>query len=318
MYQPVTREPYITGFLSTLTATLLVLAGLTSGCSQANPKSASTSPATQESPTIYEVRGVIRDIAQAEKEVTIAHEEIPDYMEAMTMMLVVKDRRELDGLKVGDTVSFRMLVTEDDGWIDQIKKIDDPVNVHPPEPEELRRVREVEQLAIGDLVPEYTFTNTLGRAVKLSDYRGKAVAMTFIFTRCPFPTFCPRLANLFKETQQQLKKLPSAPTNWQLLSITIDPAYDTPERLKAYAKQNGADPERWDYLTGDLMEITAITEQFAFQFWRPTPDALPSHNLRTVVLDATGRVQWISIQNDWKPATLVEQLVKAAKASGEP
>jgi protein SCO1 len=208
-------------------------------------------------------------------------------------------------------VSFRMVVTDDDGWIEGVKKIDGPRTPLPSEAP-LRRVREVEALAVGDTIPEYSFTNMLGRVVRLSDYKGSAVAFTFIFTRCPFPTFCPRLNISFQQTQQKLKALPNAPTNWTLLSITIDPAYDTPARLKTYSEQYKPDPSHWDFVTGDLVDITAIGEQFGLQFWRPNPNDPINHNVRTIVLDTQGRVHWTTPDNEFKVDDLVEQLVKAA------
>lgn len=264
-------------------------------------------------PTIYQVKGVIREVYPEKKKVKITHEDIPGYMEAMTMMLDVRDGKELSGLIAGDNVAFRMLVTDDDGWIDQLKKLDGPRTPLPAEPPSFRRVREVTPLAVGDQLPEYIFTNTVGRVVRLSDYRGNALAITFIFTRCPFPTFCPRLSTSFSDAQTALKTQANGPTNWNLLSITIDPEYDTPARLQGYADRYKADPKRWEFATGDLTDITAIGEQFGLQFWRANPNEPINHNVRTVVVDTAGRIQWVTPENDWKAETLVEQMIKAAQ-----
>ena len=166
-------------------------------------------------------------------------------------------------------------------------------------------------------MPDYKFTNELGKIVRLSDLKGRAYAFNFIFTRCPFPTFCPRQSKGFSEAQDKLKSMPGSPTNWLFLSITIDPAFDTPARLKGYAATYHADPARWSFLTGELEDITAIAEQVGLQFWREKPDALPNHNVRTVVVDATGRIQWVTVQNEWKTEELVEQMIKAAAAKSE-
>ena len=85
--------------------------------------------------------------------------------------------------------------------------------------------------------------------------------------------------------------------------------------MKGYARTYNADPARWSFLTGDLEDITAITEQFGMQFWRETPESLPNHNVRTIVVDATGRVQWLTVENEWKSDVLVEQVVKGAGAA---
>jgi len=299
-------------FLNWLAVAPLLVAGVS--CQQNNVTPPSPQSAVGTNLQIYQVKGVIKEVLAERKKVKIAHEEIPNYMEAMTMMLDVREVKELDGLQPGDTVSFRMLVTDDDGWIDQLKKLDGPRTPLPPEPPTFRRVREVEPLAVGDKLPDYTFTNTAGRVVRLEEFRGRALAFTFIFTRCPFPTFCPRLSSSFSEAIEKLKAAPGGPTNWHFLSITIDPEFDTPERLKGYAQRYKADFNHWDHVTGALIDITAIGEQFGLQFWRANPTEPINHNVRTVVVDATGRIQWITPETDWKAETMVEQMVRAARA----
>jgi protein SCO1/2 len=273
---------------------------------------------TSEKRTTYQVKGVIKEISADRKQAQIAHENIPGYMEAMTMMFDVKDPKELEGLQPNDQVSFRMIVTEDDGWIDQVKKIGTVAaateareDARPP----FRQVREVEPLKVGDLLPEYKFTNELGKAVSLSDFKGRAVAITFLFTRCPFPTFCPRMAVNFQKTYDLLKQKSDAPRNWHLLAITIDPDFDTPAVLKEYAKKYDYDPAKWNFLTGEHIDITAITEQFGLLYWRPDPKQPVniSHNLRTVVIDANGRVQKILPENKWEAPELADELIKAAR-----
>lgn len=263
----------------------------------------------------FQVKGVVREVAPEKKTVKIDHEKIPGYMDAMTMDFDVKDAKELTGLQPGDTVSFRMLVTAKDGWIDRVKKLASGTPIVANAPDTFRRVREVEPLKVGDLMPEYHFTNELGQAVSLSDFKGQAVAFTFIFTRCPFPTFCPRMSDNFGETQKKLAADPNAPKNWQLLSITFDPAFDTPVVLKNYARRFKADPKHWNFLTGELIDITAITEQFGLLFWRPDPKEVTgiNHNLRTVVLDTEGRIQKVFTENKWTAAELVAEIVKAAQ-----
>lgn len=261
---------------------------------------------------VYQVKGTVREVKAGEKVVKIAHEEIPGYMVAMTMDFSVTNAAELNGLQPGDVVTFRMTVTKDDGWIDQIARTGS--NAPLPAPESMRRVRYVDPLAVGDALPEYTFTNELGRVVKLSDFKGRALVLNFIFTRCPFPTFCPRASKGLQETQAALKARQHGPTNWHFLSITIDPDYDTPPRLKGYGRIYDADPQHWSFLTGTLEDITAIAEQFGLQFWRDTPQSVPNHNLRTVVIDAAGKVQWVTVENEWKVESLADQVVKAAEA----
>ena len=261
---------------------------------------------------IFQVKGVVEEIKPDGKTATIKHEEIPGYMAAMTMDFETRNTNELRGLAPGDAISFRMIVTEDDGWIDQVKRL----NVSPAEPPTrgtFRRVRDVEPLAIGDALPEYRFTNQLGRAVNLSDFKGQALAIDFIFTTCPFPTMCPRLSQNFAETERKLKALPGAPTNWHLLTISFDPEKDTVAVLSDYAKRYNADPKRWSFLTGELIEITAIAEQFGQTFWRE--GGTISHNVRTAVIDANGKVQSIIAEAKWTSDEMVAEVVKAASVN---
>ena len=281
---------------------------------EANPAAPVVPPAPAGTNTqVFQAKGVIVEVLPTEKTVRIQHEEIPGYMPAMTMPFDVKDTNELAGLAAGDSVAFRMTVTETDGWIDQIKKLNSsPVN-QLPAATGIRIVRDVEPLAVGDALPEYHFTNQLGQAVSLSQFRGQALAFTFIFTRCPFPTFCPLMSNNFRTVQDALLANPNAPTNWHLLTISFDPDYDTPERLKNYATMYHANPARWSYLTGSLIDITALSEQVGLQFWKDAQAGI-NHNLRTVVVDARGRVQKIFTENKWTAEELTEEIVKAAAA----
>ncbi|HXG48737.1 MAG TPA: SCO family protein [Methylomirabilota bacterium] len=280
------------------------------GCREAGTPPEAARPADTNR-QVYQVKGVIRELHPDRKKVKVSHEEIPGYMEAMTMMLDVKDARELDGLQTNDQISFHMVVTENDGWIERITRLGVATGaITTSAPPTFRRAREVEPLNVGDVMPDYPFTNQVGRPVRLSDFKGQAVAITFIFTRCPFPTFCPRMTDHFQTVHNQLLTMPGGPTNWHLLTISFDPEFDTPAMLRNYASRYKYDPTRWSFLTGDLIEITAITEQFGLQFWRE--GGTINHNLRTVVIDAGGRVQWIRRENEWKPEELIAEMVKAA------
>ena len=256
----------------------------------------------------YATRGVIKELKPDGKTLVVTHEEIPGFMPAMTMPFEVRDAKELAGLQAGDTITFQLIVSGNDGWIEQLVKQD--VAPEPTLPGSLRIVRDVEPLKEGDALPDYTFADENGAALKLSEFKGRAFALTFIFTRCPFPTFCPLMNRNFTETQDKLKK--STATNWHLLTLSFDPQYDTPAVLKTYAAAQHADPAHWNFLTGDLTDITAITEQFGVQFWRENPAEPISHNLRTVVVDTQGRIQKILPNNNWTSNELVAEMLKAA------
>ena len=263
---------------------------------------------------VFQVKGVVKEVLPEGKRVKIEHEKIPNYMEAMTMTFDVKDAQEIAGIQPGDMVSFRMIVTDKDGWIDHIKKTGTTNFATASMPQSLRLVRDVDPLKEGDLVPDYRFTNELGRPLNLSDFRGQALALSFIFTRCPFPTFCPRMSDNFAEAQKKLKTGADMPSNWHLLTISFDPEFDQPAVLQAYAKRFQADQKHWSFATGEMIDINAITEQFGLLFWKPDPQQPTgiSHNLRTVVIDTQGRVQKIFPENTWKVDDLVKEITKAA------
>ena len=296
---------------------LLSLCGLMAGLmvSGCGPK---------ESREVYEVKGVVKELKPNGKTAVIAHEEIPNYMGAMTMDFDVKDKRELQGVNPGDYVQFRMVVTKDDGWIENIRKLPSvaPTNANQritlgtPDgsnaPATFRRAPTVEPLNVGDMIPDYKFTNQFGTPISLSQFKGQSLGLTFIFTRCPFPTFCPRMSQNFEKAQKALKA--KGATNWTLLSISFDPEYDTPERLKKYTAAYNLDTNHWQFATSDLWTIDGITEQFGLTFFRETPAALPQHNLRTVVIDARGRVHKVFTGNEWTAEEFAEEMVKGGQA----
>jgi protein SCO1/2 len=294
---------------------------VTSSCSRQARVSQAPSPVTNAAPEahapanrqVFEVTGVIQELKPQEKTVVIKHEKIPGYMEAMTMPFRIRETNELGGLQPGDPVAFRMIVTPDEGWIERLTRIERAPSTELPSIQSFRRVRDVEPLKVGDRMPDYRFTNELGRVISLGDFKGSALALTFIFTRCPFPDFCPRMSSHFQEAYQKLLGRSDAPTNWHMLSISFDPAFDTPQVLKAYGKRYQHDPQRWDFATGSLIDIDAITEQFGLAFARQGVNW--DHNLRTVVIDADGKIQRILIGNTWTPEELLAEIVTAAKVT---
>lgn len=289
---------------------LLVLAGILTGC-RPTPTAEATDVG---SITNYTVRGVVLSLKPEESEVVIRHEEIPGYMMAMTMPFEVRDTNELRGLGRGDAVEFRMRVAAKDAWIDQVKKLgSDPAVLETTNaPSAVRVLPNVPDLEPGQPVPDYAFTNQLGAAFRLSDFRGKAVAVTFIFTRCPYPLFCPRMTDHFVEAQKLLRARTGGPTNWHLLSLSFDPEYDTPATLKAYGDRWKADPERWTLATGGFDQIEPFAVSVGLYFGREVSPEGQNHNLRTLVIDPQGRLAEVLVGNEWTPAELATAVTRAA------
>lgn len=163
-------------------------------------------------------------------------------------------------------------------------------------------------LGTGDVVPDGEFVDQNGKAFRLSQFRGRAVAVTFIFTRCPLADYCPRMSSRFSEMAREL----AGERNWHLLSLSFDPEHDTPERLLTYAKVNNVDLERWTFATakGD------VVREFGGRFGLTVDfkNGLLDHNLRTVVIDAEGRVQHVFQGNAWTSQELAWEMRKAMPA----
>jgi protein SCO1/2 len=157
---------------------------------------------------------------------------------------------------------------------------------------------------------DYKFTNELGQAVSLADFRGQAVALTFFFTRCPIPEFCPRLTRNFEVVQSQLGAMANAPTNWHLLSVTFDPAYDTPAVLKAYGACYRYDPEHWSFLTGPKEKIAELARLCDVKF--DPENGLFNHNFRTLIIDASNHLQMVFPTSGDISDSIVQELIKAA------
>jgi protein SCO1/2 len=220
-------------------------------------------------------------------------------------------------------VGFTLVVTKDEAWIENLRKLgmaeaSSATNATAGQKERpfMRVVRDVDPLSVGSKMTDYTFTNAFGKKVSLSDFKGQAYAFTFIFTRCPLPTFCPRMSSNFSKVYEDLTHQKDAPTNWHLLSISFDPDFDTPERLKEYSASYNPDPKKWDWVTGAMIDIDAITEQFGLVFEFDKGNF--NHTLRTVVVDKNGVVRKILIGNEWSIEELEKELIAGAKGEAVP
>jgi len=137
----------------------------------------------------------------------------------------------------------------------------------------------------------YKFTNELGQAVSLSDFQGQALAVTFFFTRCRMPNFCPRLSKNFQEASRALAADKAAPTNWHFLSVTFDPEFDTPAMLRAYGQSYDYDPRHWSFLTGPKAELAEMARLSGVMV--QPEGGLINHNFRTLIIDASGKMQTV-------------------------
>ena len=238
----------------------------------------------------YDVRGLVLKVDPSRKSMLVSCENIPGFMEAMTMPFEVREPKMLEGLQPGMAVKFVLVVDGDSSYADDVQaRAFENLEL---DPTQARRMHLLEKevapssslpsaLAVGQPVPDFTLTDQNRRRIQLSQFAGKVVAVTFVYTRCPFPNYCFRLSNNFGQLQKRFKERMGR--DLVLLTIVIDPANDGPEALTHYAKIWKADSEGWHFLTGSLPEIKQIAGKFDMSFY---PDeALLVHSFHTAVID---------------------------------
>lgn len=235
---------------------------------------------------IYYGKGIVERLNADGKMAVIKHEAISNYMEAMTMPFNVNPPSELAGITPGDEITFRLLVNDEASWIDQLAKTGKTYPVAAkPAPETLPASKPTFSLTN---IPDFDLTNEFNQRVSLRDIKGKAVALTFFFTRCPLPEYCPRLSKNFEGASQKLAAMSNGPTNFQLFSISFDPL-DHPDVLRAYGKQYHYDSNHWSFLTGNSNHIHELARGFGVGI---TNDGFSYvHDFATAVFDSSGRLQ---------------------------
>ena len=242
----------------------------------------------------------------ADGRVMVAHEDIRGYMPAMTMpFAVAADETAL--LRAGDRVRFTLRVTEEGAQAERFEVTGHDAAVAAalsggPRPA-LARLKK------GDELPMVSLTTSEGRPLTSADLHGQVTAITFIYTRCPVPDFCPLMMKRFQEVQRELESRrsphPSA-SDVRLLSVTLDPAFDTPQVLQAYAASKGVDPARWQLATGTPEDIARLTSAFSIHVERG--GLLIDHTLATAVIGRDGRIVEIWRGNGWAAAEVVDVL----------
>lgn len=236
----------------------------------------------------YPVTGIVLTVDQAHHSFVASCAAIPGYMEAMSMPYSVRDDKELAGLKPGAYVDFTLVVEKERSYVQGIH----PHHYESAEREPLlaRRLQLLEPphptVQPGQAAPDFTLTDQTGKRVALSDFAGKVVALTFIYTSCPLPDYCFRLSNNFGQVSQRLAGRMGR--DLILLSVSFDPVHDQPKVLARYAATWKADPASWHFLTGSLDEVKAVTRRFGLNFWQD--DGVLAHSLHTLVIDRHGRL----------------------------
>jgi len=264
---------------------------------------------------VYHLRGKVVSTDAARGEVTLNHEAIPGFMDAMTMPYKLKDANVLSELHPGDMITADVLVSSDpnvDYLLDHIVVIAQarpdtkpPVSYHVPTP--------------GDTVPDFKLRNQDGRPIHLGQYRGKSLLVTFIYTRCPSPDFCPRVTRNFAALEKQLAANPALFAKSHLLSVTFDPEHDTPERMRAYGVSYiGSDAKNafahWEFAVPEKSTLAEMARYFDLGI--TNEEDATTHTLSTTLIGPDGKVVRFYPGNDWTSEQVLADVKQLAANAG--
>ncbi len=239
-------------------------------------------------------QGILLQLDREKGSITVSCDAIPGYMEAMVMSFAVREPAALKTLAPGTTVRFEMVDREHEDYAEHLQAI--KVENYEAEPTEAGRLtlmhRKLDPAAtakivpVGQLVPDFTLTDQMQHATHLAQFRGKVVALTFAYSRCPNPNYCFRLSNNLSQLSRRFHD--TTGRDLVLVTIVIDPDEDQGKALERYADTWKADPEKWHFLTGKLADVRAVAELFGMDFWKD--EGFLTHSFHTVVIDPEGRL----------------------------
>ena len=253
----------------------------------------------------YDFKGKVIVVEPDKHLVTVSHEDIKGYMPAMTMPFTVNSEADLQILAPDDEITATLVIDGKHSWLEDL--IITRQSATAPAMPGTQMAKE------GDEVPNFTLRNQDDREIHVRNYRGKSLLLTFIYTRCPVPDYCTLMSNNFAQIDRALGQDPELYGKTHLLSISIDPEYDTPKVLRSYG---AAHTERyqnetfahWEFATGTNQQVKEIAQFFGLTYI-PEKDQI-IHALRTVIIDPQGKVAKIYRGNEWKPEEVVEDLKK--------
>jgi protein SCO1/2 len=259
----------------------------------------------------YDLKGKIVTVDKDKRQFTIAHEDIKDYMPAMTMPFAVRDDWVYEIATTGNQITATLVVDGTESWLEDIVITEDTTPVSGGAPVEGAGPNP------GDEVPDYRLLNQDSKTIRIHDYRGKALVLTFIYTRCQDPNQCTLMSSNFATIDNELQKRPELYARTHLLSISFDPAYDTPKVLRSYGaaytgKYSDENFGHWEFASGTADEVKGIAQYFGLRYFQDTPSGTEQviHSLRTAVIGPDGRVIKVYRGNEWKPEEIVSELEK--------
>jgi len=272
--------------LSALAAALAV------GCSQNAPKR-------------YPLHGQILAVDAAHQQLTIKHEDIPGFMPGMTMSYPVASAALMQDRAPGETITATLEVSDMTGRLVAIEH-----RGTAPLPAGTNAVAMASALLdVGDAMPDVALIDQRDQRRSLAEWKGTTTLITFVYTRCPLPNFCPLMDQHLGTLQRSVSEDSTLKGRVKLISVSIDPAFDTPAVLAAHAAHVKADPDVWTFLTGDVGTIDHLAAQFGVGVLRDPQDATNiTHNLRTTLIGADGRLVKVYSGNDWTPGDVLADL----------
>lgn len=263
------------------------------------------SPADQT--VTYSAHGRVVQIDSSASEVVVMHQAIGDYMPAMTMPFRVREPNLLNELKAGDVIDFELHVDANLAWIDHVitkAHIAPELNVRAVVDAGVGR-----ELKEGDAAPDIELVFSNSERSRLSQLRGQSVAITFIYTRCPLPTYCPLVNKNFSAAQALIRRIEPG-YKYKFVSITLDPAHDSTAVMKDVLRQYSADRAHWDFASTNDAALRLLGDAVGLEY-RVAANGSIDHNLRTVVVDSAGRIQKIFRGNSWTAQELVAEMIRA-------
>ncbi len=262
----------------------------------------------------YDLKGKVVAVDKGGRLVTIAHEDIKNYMPGMVMPFKLKEDWPFEVLTPGDQITATLVVDGSSSWLEDVVITQESAG---PDTKAADGIGEAKP---GDEVPQFDLVNQDGKRIKIADYRGKALALTFIYTRCPVPEYCTLMSDNFAEIDRQMQKLGDAYQKTHLLSISIDPEYDQPAVLRSYgAAHTGRYSEEkfdhWELATGNKDQVKGIAQFFGMRYYHDTQSGQEQiiHSLRTAIIAPDGKVFKVYRGNEWKPDEIVKDLKSLAE-----
>lgn len=261
----------------------------------------------------YDLKGKVISVDKAKGEATIDHEPIPGFMDAMVMDFKFKDKDVLNVLEAGDRIQATLVIADEGAWLEN------PM-VTKGTPDGSQPATNEAGPKAGDEVPDASLINQDEKPVRLKQYRGRALLLTFIYTRCPLADYCPLISQRFASLARDIKADAALRDKVHLLSVSIDPQHDTPKVLRSYGgayTENYGDEkfEMWEFATGDPEEIKRLAGFFGMDYFADKDQIV--HTLRTAVIDPRGRIHKVFRGNDWQLSEVLDEARKAAAMSAE-